>query len=135
MYGRSGSLGRVALRSFAAGAALAVLTPTTASAHGLPGEFFVVATSVILVLHTASIAGAILCLRRRRSWLVAGVAVLIAAVAAIVWWLGFLQLAKSAAAARADWEWLLWTWILTPFAVFVLSGAVALSRHYLKRAG
>ena len=27
---------------------------TTASAHGLPGEFFVVATSVILVLHTAS---------------------------------------------------------------------------------
>ncbi len=135
MHERSGGLGRVLLRSVAAGAALSVLAPTTASAHGLPGEFFVVATSVILVLHTASIAGAILCLRRRRSWLVAGVAVLIAAVAAIVWWLGFLQLFRSAAAARVDWEWLLWTWLLTPVAVLVLSGASLLLRPYLKQAG
>ena len=74
---RSGGLGRILLRSAGAGAALVVLAPATASAHGLPVEFFIVATTVIVVLHTASITGAILCLRSRRSWRVAGVAVLL----------------------------------------------------------
>jgi len=117
-----------------AGAGLAALAPVTAFAHGFSDEFVTVVTSAILVLHTASIAGAILCLRSRRSWLVAGVAVLIAAAGSVALWLGFVKLVRLAAEERVDFEWLFWVWVLAPFALLVLSIAWLVWRRYLKRA-
>ena len=133
MYERSGGLGRISLRLVAAGAGVVVLAPA-AFAHGLSGEFLAVLSSGIVVLHAASIVGAILCLRRRRSWPVAGVALLAGAAAAIAWWFGFLRFAKSATAATMDWERLFWVWFLAPFVVLALSAAGLALRHYSKRA-
>jgi hypothetical protein len=127
-------MGRTSLRLFGAGAGLAALAPATALAHGLSDEFVAAVTTVIVALHTASIAGAIFCLRRHRSWPVAALAVLVGAAAAIAWWFGFLKFAKSPAAATLDWELLFWVWLLAPFAVLVLSGGGLLLRHYTKRA-
>jgi hypothetical protein len=129
-----GAVGRILPRLVGAAVLLVALAPATAFAHGLSGEFFAVVTSAILVLHTAAIAGAILCLRSRRSWSVAGSAVLVAAVASIAWWLGFWQLAKTAATATEAGGWLLWIWLLAPLVLLVLSGAWLVLRHYSQRA-
>ena len=134
MRGRSGGMNRLVLWLLGAGAGLTALAPATASAHGFSDEFFAVVTSAILVLHTASIAGAILCLRRRRSWPVAGVAVLIAAAASVALWQGFMKLAQLLSEQRVDFVWLLWVWVLAPFALLVLSIAWLVWRRYLKRA-
>jgi hypothetical protein len=134
MRDRSVGINRVLPRLFGAGASLTTLAPTTASAHGFSDEFVAVVTSAILVLHTAAIAGAILCLRRRRSWPVAGVVVLIAAAASVALWLGFVKLARLAAEERVDLEWLFWVWVLAPFALLVLSVVGLVCRRYLKRA-
>ena len=133
MCERSGGFGRMLLRLVAAGTGVVVLGPA-ASAHGLSGEFLVVLSSGTVVLHTASIVGAILCLRRRRSWPLAGVALLVGAAAAIAWWFGFLRFARSATAATMDWERLFWVWFLAPFVVLALSAAGLALRHYSKRA-
>jgi hypothetical protein len=134
MRDRCGGMNPIWRRLLGAGAGLAALAPVTAFAHGFSDEFVTVVTSAILVLHTASIAGAILCLRRRRSWPIAGVSVLIAAAASVALWLGFVKLAQLLAGERVDFEWLLWVWLLAPFALLVVSIAWLLWRRYLKRA-
>lgn len=134
MRERFGGMGRSLLRLVGAGACLAALAPATALAHGLSDEFVVAVTTAIVVLHTASIAGAIFCLRRRRSWPAAGVALLVGVAAATAWWFGFLRFAKSAMAATMDWERLFWVWFLAPFVVLALSAAGLALRRYSKRA-
>jgi|SRR6476661_8064332 hypothetical protein len=130
MRDRASGMSRILLRLLGAGTGLTALAPATASAHGVSDEFIAVVTSAILILHTASIAGAILCLRRRRSWPIAGVAVLIAAAASVVLWLGFVKFARLVPEQRMDFVWLLWVWLFAPFVLLVLSVAGLVWRRY-----